>query len=133
MKEELKTRLEAELGIKPEAIKYNAEGGFYIATIEHPRHYTRLGIQFDDEDISIGFTSGWHTHPDLYGANTEEEKIEKTVQLVLEIITDKVSIAFSNKYGEWLTDDIERELKYEEEDERITIGYWSTVELPWSK
>lgn len=76
-----------------------------ITDIDHKSRNGKLilWITTQDKEITIGFTSDdksdWHTHMNLFGANTPDEEINVAVDIINEIIGDKLLIVHSEEHG----------------------------------
>ena len=94
-----------------------------------------LVVKYEGDDILIGFAGfGWHTHGSVLAANyalggvsglTPEIAMRRFVE---DIISNRAVIAVMKRDGVirdvWITDDIEKELRYQQPDEAIEFRYW---------
>lgn len=86
-------------------------------------------------DITIGFDGfGWHTHGDvLAGGYTLAGRDglapeEATRIFVADVMENRAVIALLRVAGSirdvWVTDDVAKELKYQQEGEQLTFRFW---------
>ena len=78
--------------------------------------------------ICLGFVGfGWHTHPELLAGDGVSEDAAVR-QFVDELLAGRVVIAVAHVGGAvrdvWVTDDIESDLKYKQDDVTIEHRYW---------
>ena len=84
-----------------------------------------------DREITLGFTGDtecdWHTHMNLFGANTPDEELQVAIDLIQKIISDKENIVYSNIQGYYLTNNIDEINKYQTTGETFEIFKWSDL------
>lgn len=98
-------------------------------THSSPDGLLRLRVWTSAGDVTLGFEGfGWHTHADILAATygmSQEAAVERFLQSVLE---NKEVIVISRKGSEildvWITDDPQRELRHDSEDEAIECRFW---------
>lgn len=102
-----------------------------LVDIEFTSPKTRLKVivSSQDSEVSLFFEdpnsiSDWHTHMSLFGANEIQEQIEKSLELIQELIFGNLKIVESSKRGFWISDDMENETKFADKDERISLVKW---------
>ena len=82
--------------------------------------------------MTIGFAAtperfDWHTHMDMYGAMSPDEKLKMVVELIENILSGKEKIIHSSVLGYFLTDNIDNIRRYQEKDEIIRILEWGDL------
>ena len=96
----------------------------------------KLVVSREDDDFTIGFDGfEWHTHGDMLAAGysfagvtglTPEGASQRFVQ---EIVSNRAVIAVSrlgNRVQDvWVTDDVEKQLRYKKANEEIEFRYWN--------
>ena len=95
-----------------------------------------LVVSHEDDDITIGFDGfQWHTHGDVLAATyqlagaTDLTPEGATQRFVEDIVSNHAIIAVV-KSGKrirdvWVTDDVEKELRFEQAEEEIEFRYWN--------
>jgi hypothetical protein len=104
-----------------------------IINIDYKSQQGKLTLRLttQDKEITVGFAIdskfGWHTHMNMFGAETPDEEIEEAIMLIDSIFRDQEKIVHSTVLGYFITDDIEDVDKYKQEDEIIETFYWSEL------
>ena len=98
--------------------------GELILTVPHPVIPSGLRAETQGSDFTIGFAV-WHTHADVEGG------VVAAVDLLGRILADEVTLVVLERSGQfedaWVTQDPERERKYQQPDETLRIGSWSEL------
>ncbi len=96
---------------------------------QHKKLTFRLTTQ--DSEITIGFASDtrfdWHTHMNMFGANTPDEEVQVAIKLIDDIISNKQIIAYSTVSGYFITDDLDGLNEDKENGEIFETYYWSEL------
>ena len=88
-----------------------------------------LVISLEDDENTIGFEGfEWHTHADLLAADTDLTPEEATQRFVEDVVSNHAIIAvlkLGNRIRDvWVTEDIDKEIRYQQPDEEIEFRYW---------
>jgi hypothetical protein len=87
-------------------------------------------IREDDGDSIIGFHGNkWHTHGDILASVSGLSERDAIRQFIDSILNDEAVIAVLRSNGAvrdvWVTDDIQSELKYKQDNEDFEFRRWS--------
>jgi len=94
-----------------------------------------LVVLREAEGISIGFDGfEWHTHGDLlaadypFGAGAEITPEDATRRFVQDVVSNRAIIVVRRVDGEirdvWITEDVEKELRYQQPGETMEFRHW---------